>query len=98
VKELGGDSEEWIQALTSAGLAAYEATAKDTAGTYSVGDSVTMADVCLLPAVWNAQRFKVDLSKYPTVVRVAENLEKLPAAQKSSYFRQADTPEDLRDE
>lgn len=96
VKELGGNSEDWVRALTVDGLMAYEATAKSCAGTYSVGDSVTVADVCLLPAVWNAQRFGVDLSKFPTVTRVSENLEKLPAVQKSSYFKQADTPEDLR--
>lgn len=96
VKKLGGDPIAWNKKLIADGLEAYEAVCASCAGSYSVGDSVTLADVCLLPAVWNAQRFEVDLTRFSTVVKVVENLEKLPAVQKSSYFRQVDTPEEMR--
>lgn len=96
VRQLGGDPTVWNKDLTTDGLAAYEAVCAARAGTYSVGDEITLADVCLLPAVWNARRFEVDMSKLPTITRVADNLEKISAVQKASYFVQVDTPEDLR--
>ncbi|TQS31326.1 hypothetical protein Golomagni_08397, partial [Golovinomyces magnicellulatus] len=67
VKALGGSAEDWNRDLMAEGLRAYEAVAKDHAGKYSVGDSVTMADACLLPAWWNAERYKVDLTQFPVL-------------------------------
>lgn len=96
LRELGGDSASWVKELTADGLRAYEAVCAARAGTYSVGDEVTLADVCLLPAVWNARRFEVDLTQFPTIMKVVGNMEKIPAVQKSSYYTQPDTPEDLR--
>ena len=52
------------------GLAALEAEMSQTAGRYSVGDAITFADIFLVPQVYNARRFEMDLSAYPTVVRV----------------------------
>ncbi|TWU78480.1 hypothetical protein ED733_008949 [Metarhizium rileyi] len=96
VRALGGNAEEWNKELMGEGLRAYEAVAKDSAGKYSVGDQVTMADACLMPAVWNAQRFGVDLSQFPTVSKVVKNLGDHPAVQKADYFAQPDCPEELR--
>ncbi|KID90465.1 maleylacetoacetate isomerase [Metarhizium guizhouense ARSEF 977] len=96
VRALGGSAEEWNKELMGDGLRAYEAVAKDSAGKYSVGDNVTMADACLMPALWNAQRFGVDLSQFPTVSRIFANLSEHPAVQKADYFKQPDCPEDLR--
>ena len=96
VAALGGNTEEWSQELIVDGLRAYEAVAAGCAGKYSYGDSPTLADVCLMPNVWNARRNKVPLDPFPTVVRIVENLEKLPAVKKASYFKQPDTPEDMR--
>lgn len=96
VRELGGNAEDWNKQLMTEGLAAYEAVSRVCAGTYSVGQGVTLADVCLLPAVWNARRFGVDMDQFPVIKKVAENLEQLPPVQKASYFKQADTPEELR--
>lgn len=96
VRALGGNAEDWNKDLTIEGIQAYESVAKHCAGKYSYGDTVTIADVCLLPGAWNAKRFGVDLAQYPTVSRIVENLEKLPAAQKASYFDQPDTPEEWR--
>lgn len=46
---------------------------------YCFGDSVSLADVCLVPQVYNARRFKVDLTPYPTLVAISTHLESLPA-------------------
>ncbi|TDZ28568.1 Maleylacetoacetate isomerase [Colletotrichum spinosum] len=96
VRALGGNAEQWNCELMADGLAAYEAVAEVWAGRCSVGDDVSMADVCLLPAWWNAERFGVDLGAYPTIGRVAENLKSHPAVVKAHYFNQPDTPDELR--
>lgn len=46
---------------------------------YCFGDSVSLADVCLVPQMYNARRFKVDLTPYPTLVAISTHLESLPA-------------------
>ncbi|KAG6109210.1 hypothetical protein E4U13_006025 [Claviceps humidiphila] len=96
VRALGGVPEDWNKDLMEDGLRAYEEVVKGTAGRYSVGDSLTMADACLMPAVWNAQRYGVEVDRFPTVARVAGNLSEHPAVRKAEYFRQEDCPEELR--
>jgi maleylacetoacetate isomerase len=48
-------------------------------GRYCYGDSLSIADVCLVPQMYNARRFAVDLAPYPTLVRLASELEAEPA-------------------
>ncbi|KAG5955423.1 hypothetical protein E4U58_007091 [Claviceps cyperi] len=96
VRALGGVPEDWNKDLMEDGLRAYEEVVKGTAGRYSVGDSLTMADACLMPAVWNAQRYGVAVERFPTIARVAGNLGEHPAVRKAEYFRQEDCPEELR--
>jgi maleylacetoacetate isomerase len=50
-----------------------------TARRYCFGDSVSLADVCLVPQVYNARRYKVDLTPFPTLVAISTHLESLPA-------------------
>ncbi|TPX13442.1 uncharacterized protein E0L32_006172 [Thyridium curvatum] len=95
---MGGDQQQWSSELMAEGLGAYEAVAALHAGQFSYGNSVTLADVCLLPAVWNARRFGVAIDQFPTILRVAGNLEVLDAVQRSTYSRQPDTPEQFRSE
>ena len=97
VREMGGDAEAWIQELASSGLEAYEAVVRESAGVFSVGDKVSIADACLVPAIWNAQRFGVDVKAFPTVMRIMDALEKEPAVVSARYSRQPDTPEELRE-
>lgn len=82
--------ELWIQTFYAAGFEALEALLREHAGTYSVGDEVTMADVFLVPQVFAGRRFKVDLAPYPTVVRVATALEALPAFAAAHPSKQPD--------
>jgi maleylacetoacetate isomerase len=48
-------------------------------GRHCFGDSVTLADVCLVPQVTNARRVQLDLSPWPRIVAVTMHLESLPA-------------------
>ncbi|HYH21629.1 MAG TPA: maleylacetoacetate isomerase [Azospirillum sp.] len=48
-------------------------------GRFCHGDTPTLADVCLLPQVFNAQRFNTDLTPYPTIRRIAAECMTLPA-------------------
>ncbi len=80
-------SRHWIET----GFDAYEATLKqgDT-GTFSHGDRPTMADMCLVPQVFNAARFKVDMNRYPTIQRIHEACMALPAFDAAQPSRQPD--------
>jgi maleylacetoacetate isomerase len=48
-------------------------------GRHCYGNSVTMADACLVPQLYNARRAGLDLDRYPRLVAVARHLESLPA-------------------
>ncbi|NBV20132.1 maleylacetoacetate isomerase, partial [Janthinobacterium sp.] len=75
--------QEWYRHWMAEGLAAVEALLAqgDPAGTalYCHGDSPTMADCCLVPQVFNAQRFGIDLAPYPRVARIHAHCAGLPA-------------------
>ncbi|GLI76211.1 hypothetical protein PoHVEF18_004482 [Penicillium ochrochloron] len=96
VAPLGADRAVWSKELIEDGLRAYEAIVAGCAGKYSVGDEITMADVCLVPAAWGAERVGVDLSAFPVVNGIVRNLESVEAVRKGHWQRQEDTPEDLR--
>jgi glutathione S-transferase len=63
-------------------------------GRYCEGDDVSMADVFLLPQVYNAVRFKLDMTRWPTVARIAAALELLPAFADAHPSRQPDADPD----
>ena len=48
-------------------------------GTFCHGDVLGLADICLVPQVFNAQRFDCDLSGYPTILRINDACLKLDA-------------------
>lgn len=94
---------EWAKDIASDGIAAYEASITSPpnpefkAGKFSVGDSITLADVCLIPAVWAAKRFEVDVKgRFPTVWKVYGALMEEEAVRKAHWKVQPDTPEELR--
>jgi len=79
-------------------LVAYETLVKYSAGLYSVGDEVTMADVALAPAIEAAVRWGVDFSVLPIVSGIYGRLKVLPAFEKGDWRHQPDTPEHFRTE
>jgi maleylacetoacetate isomerase len=61
----------WYRHWCNEGLAAYERQLGDGgAGRFSHGDQPTLADICLIPQVFNAQRFEVDMAKFPRTMTV----------------------------
>jgi maleylacetoacetate isomerase len=61
---------EYARHWIGRGLRSYEKHANRVAGSFSFGDSVTMADLCLIPQVYNALRFGTDFSEFPTIRRI----------------------------
>ena len=71
--DYGADAEArsaWNRHWIGHGLAAVEARLDQTAGRFAVGDRISIADICLVPQVYNARRFGLDLSSFPTIVRL----------------------------
>jgi maleylacetoacetate isomerase len=64
--------------------------ARFSGGRYCFGDSLTLADVYLVPQMYNARRFNCDLAPYPTLVRIAQVLEQEPAFARAAPERQPD--------
>jgi maleylacetoacetate isomerase len=96
VKKLGGDANVWAKDLMTEGLRAYDKVAEKYAGVYSVGDEITLADVCLAPACEGALRFEVQLEEFPTVWRVYGRICGLEAFRRGDWRHQEDTPEEFR--
>lgn len=94
VDELGGSKWEWARHFIGRGLAALEATAQATSGRFLVGDAPTIADACLVPQLYNARRFELDLSLYPRLSAVDAECAMLEAFQVAHPDRQPDAPED----
>jgi len=80
--ELGEAQENidrWYAHWIHEGLSGLEAMAKAGAGRFLFGDEPTIADVCLVPQLFNARRFNVPIDDYPTLLRADANANKLDA-------------------
>ncbi len=81
--ELGVSEEQktrWYQHWIEEGFKALETrlSEKET-GTFCHGDSPTLADICLAPQIFNAQRFNVDLTPFPRIMAIHQAFEALDA-------------------
>ena len=73
VKDMGvsdADKMRWYQHWITLGFTALEAQLSQYAGRYCFGDTPTLADICLVPQVYNAKRFNVPLDDFPNIVRI----------------------------
>jgi maleylacetoacetate isomerase len=84
--------DAWYKYWIDVGLEALEiAVSRDPAtGRFCHGDTPTLADVCLVPQLANARRVDMDLSPYPTLVRIDAECQKLPAFAGAAPQRQPD--------
>ena len=90
------DKDKWCQQWIRPSFAALEKILKQTSGQYCFGDEITAADVFLVPQVITAERFKTDLSAYPTVVKIYAKCLQKQEFLKAHPFRQIDTPAEMR--
>ncbi|XP_043118604.1 maleylacetoacetate isomerase isoform X2 [Puntigrus tetrazona] len=96
LQKVGAEKVQWAQHFITRGFEALEPILKQTAGKYCVGDEISMADICLVPQVYNAERFKVDVSQFPTIRKLNQTLIEIDAFKVTHPSRQPDTPDDLR--
>jgi maleylacetoacetate isomerase len=82
----------WYRHWIVEGFDAIEALlARDpTTGAYCHGGRPGLADTCLVPQVFNARRFQVDLAPYPTIRRIEETCQTLPAFERARPENQPD--------
>jgi len=89
--ELGQPQERidaWYRHWVVEGFEAVEALIG--LGRYAFGNEVTLADVCLVPQVYNARRFNVSLERFPRIVAVDAACRELPAFEQARPENQAD--------
>lgn len=82
VNKLGADEKQklaWVSDWISLGFTAFEKQLEKYAGEYCFGDQITMADICLIPQVYNAERFGVDMTPFPTIRKIVEHCNQHPA-------------------
>ena len=71
--------DRWYAHWITEGLTALEAMAAPRAGKFLFGDEPTIADICLVPQLFNARRNNVPLDNYPTLLRADEHATRLDA-------------------
>jgi maleylpyruvate isomerase len=79
LKRLGGDEVAWSRGVIERGLAALEKLHDLAGGRYLVGDTLTLADVFLVPQLYGARRFKADLASCPKLHALSRRLEAMDA-------------------
>lgn len=94
-RELGVTDEQknaWYRHWVESGLAAVEAMLQQQprSGRFCVGDTPTLADICLVPQVFNARRFNCNTAHIPTVMRIVDACEALEAFRRAAPDNQPD--------
>lgn len=95
IKKLGISNEakdEWYAHWVKVGLASLEKQLSNDArvGKFAYGDLPGLIDTCLVPQLFNALSAKVDISPYPTLMRIFHECMKLPAFIDASWEKQID--------
>ena len=95
--EFGQDDagvEKWCRKWIGAGFEAFEtiAATRSRSGRYSTGDSLSLADVWLVPQLYNARRFGLDLAPFPTLARIGEHCLSLDPVAAAHPDQQPDAP------
>ncbi len=91
--EFGADTEQrnaWCKHWIETGFTALEKKLQTTAGKYCFGFDVTMADVVLVPQVYNAKRFDVQMDRYPLIDKIVQNCNQLDPFKQAAPENQID--------
>lgn len=93
-RQLGQNEEQvntWYRHWVADGLVRFEAElARRGAGKFCYGDAPTMADCCLVPQIFNAQRYQCDLAPYPVTMSAFNECMKLEAFVRAQPSKQPD--------
>jgi maleylpyruvate isomerase len=86
---------QWCCNWIGSGFAAFEklAAMRSSAGRFCFGDSLTLADAWLIPQVYNARRFSLDLAPYPVITSIDGHCAALQPFADAHPDRQADAPQ-----
>ncbi|MDO8334221.1 MAG: maleylacetoacetate isomerase [Nitrosomonas sp.] len=71
--------DDWVQRWIGDGFAALEPMVARHGAGFAFGAAPTMADCLIVPQVYNARRFKVDLSPFPAIIAAADTAAEHPA-------------------
>jgi len=80
----------WVHHWMAIGFTAIEKQLISTSGEYCFGDNITLADICLVPQVYNALRFKLPMHDYPLISEIVARCNKLDAFIKALPENQQD--------
>ena len=88
------ERDEWVRHWIVEGFHAFEAMlVEDLArGEFCEGDTPSIADCCLVPQVYNARRFSIDLTPFPTICQIEASCQALPAFEAAMPENQPDAP------
>jgi maleylpyruvate isomerase len=89
-KRYQGDKLEWGAKYIQSGLNALETLCSNEHSLFLVGDTPSMADLCLIPQLYNARRFKIDLAQFPRLCAVETQCEALDAFKQAHPNQQSD--------
>ena len=82
----------WNRHWIAAGFDAIETRLAAMAGRHAIGDRISLADICLVPQVYNALRVGLDLAPYSRITAADAAARKLPAFMAAAPETQADAP------
>ncbi|NYZ69378.1 maleylacetoacetate isomerase [Endozoicomonas sp. SM1973] len=82
--------QQWYSHWVITGFAALEAQLTNTAGTFCFGDEFSLADVVLIPQVYNANRFNITLNDFSNISRIYEYCQSIPAVKNAAPEMQPD--------
>lgn len=80
----------WYHHWLAKGFEAVEVMVKEAPGDFCIGDQPTLADICLVPQVYNAKRYEFDLRAYPTIRAINERCQEIEAFQRAAPQHQPD--------
>ncbi|MCY4512397.1 MAG: maleylacetoacetate isomerase [Bdellovibrionales bacterium] len=90
ISDMGGDKVKWAAEWIAQGLEKLEVILKPRAKDFSFGNHLTCADLFLIPQLYNAHRFKVNVSSFPVLAQVEKACLALPAFQNAKPESQPD--------
>lgn len=79
ISAMGGDKGAWGREVIEKGLAAIESLLEGSEDQFYVGDQPSFAECCVIPQLYNARRFGVDMGQFPQLTRVEALCATLPA-------------------